>query len=99
MIYLESFSFPSIKKEDYFLADYYKKNPYGPQSHYPFEVLSLRGLSRLDFSEVTVLYGGNGSGKSTALNIIANKLNLARSSAYNKKNRALSHLVLLLYGA
>ena len=97
MIYLESFSFPSIKKEDYFLADYYKKNPYGPQSHYPFEVLSLRGLSRLDFSEVTVLYGGNGSGKSTALNIIANKLNLARSSAYNKGDFQTEYLKMCSY--
>lgn len=36
------------------------------------------------FRPVTILYGGNGSGKSTALNVIAEKLRLERSSAYNR---------------
>lgn len=35
---------------------------------------------------MTILYGGNGTGKSTALHIIAEKLGLARDSAYNKSN-------------
>ena len=30
----------------------------------------------LDFEPVTILYGGNGSGKTTALNVIAEKLEL-----------------------
>ncbi len=84
MIYLDSFRFPTLEREDEFLSNYYSYNSYGPQSHYPFEVLSLKGLTSLDFSEITVLYGGNGSGKSTALNVIANKLKLSRASAYNK---------------
>lgn len=51
---------------------------------YPFKVLSVKGLHSLDFSEITILYGGNGSGKSTALNAISNVLGVARNSAYNK---------------
>lgn len=51
---------------------------------YPFKVLSEKGLTELDFEPVTVLYGGNGSGKSTALNVIAEKLRLDRDSIYNK---------------
>lgn len=84
MIYLESFQFPSPEMEDDFLVGYYAENKYATQSNYPFGVLWLKGLQSLDFSEITVLYGGNGSGKSTALNVIANKLQLPRASAYNK---------------
>lgn len=53
-------------------------------SIYPFKVLSARGLKKIDFEPITILYGGNGSGKSTALNIIAEKLNINRDSIYNK---------------
>lgn len=35
---------------------------------------------------VTILYGGNGSGKTTALNVIAEKLNLKRDTLYNRSN-------------
>lgn len=84
MIFLENFRFPTFEKEDNFLADYFKNHPYSMNTVYPFKVLSVRGLYSLDFEEITVLYGGNGSGKSTALNTIANKLGLTRNSAYNK---------------
>lgn len=40
----------------------------------------------IDFEPVTILYGGNGSGKTTALNVIAEKLNLQRDSLYNRSN-------------
>lgn len=40
----------------------------------------------LDFEEVTILYGGNGSGKTTALNVIAGKLGLARDTLFNSSN-------------
>ncbi len=54
------------------------------QSVYPYGVLPKAGLNEIFFRPVTILYGGNGSGKSTALNIIAEKLRLDRSSAYNR---------------
>lgn len=53
---------------------------------YPFQILSKKGLSTLEFEPITILYGGNGSGKSTALNIIAEKLMCERDTLYNKSN-------------
>lgn len=53
---------------------------------YPFFVLSAHGLERLDFEPVTILYGGNGSGKTTALNVIAEKLGAKRDSLYNRSS-------------
>ena len=55
-------------------------------SFYPFQILSRHSLRMLDFEPVTVLYGGNGSGKTTALNVIAEKLGLRRDTAYNRSN-------------
>jgi predicted ATPase len=40
----------------------------------------------LDFEPITILYGGNGCGKSTALNVIAEKLTLSRDTLYNRTN-------------
>lgn len=84
MIYLDSFRFPTFEQEDDYLAGYFAANPYSMNVLYPFKVLSVKGLHLLDFSEITILYGGNGSGKSTALNAISNVLGVARNSAYNK---------------
>ena len=84
MIYLENFRFPTFAEEDDCLANYFRTYPASLDTIYPFQVLSIKGLHSLDFSEITILYGDNGSGKSTALNAISNKLGLARNSAYNK---------------
>lgn len=53
-------------------------------AYYPFRVLSAQGLERIDFEPVTILYGGNGSGKSTALNVIADKTEVDRHSICNQ---------------
>ena len=55
-------------------------------SFYPFKILSKNGLERVDFEPITIFYGGNGSGKSTALNVIAEKTGINRDSIYNKSN-------------
>ena len=55
-------------------------------SFYPFQVLSGHGLRMLDFEPITILYGGNGSGKTTALNVVAQKLGITRESVYNRSN-------------
>ena len=83
MIYLESFRFPSREKEESFFGartDYYNKTR---ETIYPFYVLSERNFYSLDFEPITILYGGNGSGKSTALNVISNALHVKRNSRYN----------------
>ncbi|MGN6713760.1 AAA family ATPase [Anaerocolumna jejuensis] len=83
MIYLRSFTFPNADLEFNFFMDI-KRTCY--DSYYPFKILSKHDLDRLDFDTVTILYGGNGSGKSTALNVIAEKAGICRDSVYNKSN-------------
>lgn len=53
---------------------------------YPFKILSRNQLSDLQFEPVTILYGGNGCGKTTAINVIAEKLRLNRDSLYNRSS-------------
>jgi predicted ATPase len=51
---------------------------------YPFKIFPEKGVERLSFEPITIFYGGNGSGKSTILNVIAEKLDLDRSAPFNK---------------
>lgn len=83
MLYLKYFTFPSADMEFNFFVEI-QRTCY--DSFYPFQVLSKNGFERIDFEPVTILYGGNGSGKSTALNVIAQKAGLCRDSIYNKSN-------------
>ena len=83
MIYLSHFSFPDIE-EEYSFVMAQKRTCY--DSFYPFKILSRNHLSMLDFEAVTILYGGNGSGKTTALNVIGEKLGLSRDTLYNRTN-------------
>ena len=83
MLYLRSFVFPDGDREfDFRLT--VRRTCY--DSFYPFGVLSAKGLTALDFEPVTILYGGNGSGKTTALNIMGEKLGLKRDTLYNRSN-------------
>ncbi len=83
MLYLSRFTFPDADREfDFFLAQ--KRTCY--DSFYPFGILSRRAFREIGFSPVTILYGGNGSGKTTALNIIAEKISASRDSAFNRSN-------------
>lgn len=83
MVYLRAFSFPNEDLEFDFIIKI-KRTCY--DSFYPFKILSRNGFDRIDFEPVTILYGGNGSGKSTALNVIAEKAGIKRDSIYNKSN-------------
>ena len=60
MIYLSSFKLSGRKL----------KNP----NIYPYNVFKDKDIEPFVFSPITILYGNNGSGKSTILNAIANKL-------------------------
>lgn len=83
MIYLSHFEFPSSEVEYDFIF-HQKHTCYN--TYYPFQILSKHGFCRIDFEPVTILYGGNGSGKTTALNVIAEKLGLQRDALYNRSN-------------
>ena len=81
MLYLSTFTFPGEETETDFMFGL--KTTYD-QSVYPYRILPKVGLDEIVFRPVTILYGGNGSGKSTALNVMAERLNLKRNSVYNR---------------
>lgn len=83
MVYLDVFTFPNEDIEFNYIMNI-KRTCYN--SFYPFKILSRNGFERIDFEPVTILYGGNGSGKSTALNVIAEKTGVHRDSIYNKSS-------------
>ena len=83
MIYLSHFIFPNVEEEYSFLMRE-KKTCY--DSFYPFQVLSKHKAEVFEFEPITILYGGNGSGKTTALNVIAEKLQLKRDTLFNRTN-------------
>ena len=97
MLYLSSFFFPDAETEMDFRNGRGKQQMTCWQTMYPFFVLSEKHLEELFFRPITILYGGNGSGKSTALNIIAEKLGLHRQSAYNRSNFYEDYLALCSY--
>ncbi len=72
MVYLSSFLFSEESVD----------NP----NIYPYNVFAGKAERRLYFGPVTMLYGSNASGKSTVLNIIANKLKL-QGQEYAASNR------------
>ena len=83
-MYLESFSFPTEDDELNFQYGCEKLLKTCYNSTYPFGIFTYRRLPRIEFEPITVFYGGNGSGKSTMLNVIAEKLNLRRGAPFNK---------------
>ncbi len=86
MQYLKRFRFASADEEDGFVLSFpyqLEMQCYSHTNVYPFKLLPQKGLQSMDFAPITLLYGGNGSGKSTVLNIIAEKLELARSAPFN----------------
>lgn len=80
--YLKSFKLPSYEEEKDYLADV-KLNCYN--NFYPFDTLPL-AFRNLEFFPLTILYGGNGCGKTTILNLIAEKLGIGRSTRINKSS-------------
>ncbi len=96
MLYLEQFNFPDAEAEfDFFIRQ--KRTCY--DTYYPFQILSKHRFEQMDFESVTILYGGNGTGKSTALNIIAQKLQLLREAPFNQSSFYEDYLKLCSYEA
>ncbi len=91
MIYLQVFRVPSRRDEEDFF------NPKHPgfntknfrtcyTTKYPFGLFTQRQLPVFDFDEITIFCGNNGSGKSTLLNVIAEKLQLERTTPFNRSD-------------
>ena len=80
VVYLKTFRLPSLNDEYKFFEG---QSATCYDSYYPFGVFGNREVPTFVFEPVTILYGGNGSGKSTILSTIAEKLMLKRNSPFN----------------
>ncbi len=82
MIYLNEFHLQSADAE----WEFFRRRSRGCyDSFYPYQFFpQYKELSELFFSDITIFCGSNGSGKSTILNIIAEKLGLRRETPFNK---------------
>lgn len=81
MIYLERFSLPSLIRRELFINGI-KRTCYG--SFYPFDLFPECDVPEIQFEPITLLSGGNGCGKSTILNVIAEKLGISHRTVYNR---------------
>ncbi len=84
MVYIRSFQLPSVSEETNFLSRDGENKRTCYTSRYPFGIFLSREVPRLRFEPVTILCGGNGSGKTTILNLIGEKLSLHRGAVFNR---------------
>ena len=84
-LYLETFFMPSPDEETncFIYNPEFKRTCYN--NYYPFKTLP-EYIRRLDFNPITIIYGANGSGKTTILNLIAETLGIRRSTKINKSS-------------
>ena len=69
-MFIDSFTFPSRDDEE--ICNYGMPSLNGIQSVYPFLVLKREKRIKLEFEPLTIIYGSNGSGKSTMLKYYLN---------------------------
>ena len=86
MIYLSRFSLPSESREIGFLGRSRENKRTCYTSRYPFGIFLSREMPALELEPVTILCGGNGSGKTTILNLIGEKLGLPRGTVFNRSS-------------
>lgn len=88
MVYLQSFRMPSRYDEENYFADRFnfkvKRTCY--TTRYPFDLFRYRELPEFYFTDITIFCGNNGSGKSSLLNVIAEKLGLERTTPFNRSD-------------
>ena len=86
MVYLQSFQMPTQRDEENYFANpfNFKAQRTFYTSKYPFGLFRYRELPEFYFSDITIFCGNNGSGKSSILNVIAEKLSLERSTPFNR---------------
>ena len=100
MTYLEYFDPASERDEaEYVLSFNYKvEMTCFAEIVYPFKIFPEKYFSHAEFAPITVFYGGNGSGKSTFLNIVAEKLGLIRKAPFNRTPYFEEYLSYCRYG-
>ena len=81
MVYLEQFLFPDLESDNLYYDQ--PRGSFYDEHTYPFHITSEMSLWSIDFEPITILYGGNGSGKSTIINVISEKLNAERKAMFN----------------
>jgi len=79
---------PSRYDEENYFADRFnfkvKRTCY--TTRYPFDLFRYRELPEFYFNDITIFCGNNGSGKSSLLNVIAEKLGLERTTPFNRSD-------------
>lgn len=86
MTYLTRFVLPGEGAELHFLSDNRENKRTCYTSRYPFGVFLSRAVPPLELEPITILCGGNGSGKTTILNLIGEKLGLRRGTVFNRSS-------------
>ena len=85
MIFLNSFHIPSKKEDENFFTHSARSRMTVYRTVYPFVLFRDRQMpEEFRFDDITVFCGDNGSGKSTILNVISEKLGLSRDTLYNR---------------
>ncbi len=88
MVYLQSFQMPTRETEEKYFANpgnvKAKRTCYSTK--YPFDLFRYRELPEFYFTDITIFCGNNGSGKSSILNVIAEKLELERNAPFNRSD-------------
>jgi len=82
MIYLKKFRLLTGEACREAVADV--QNTETHDEDYPAYVFSKIELEQIDFENITIFYGGNGSGKTSLLNVIAEKIGVLRKKEYVK---------------
>ncbi len=88
MIYLQSFQMPAREDEEKYFANplNFKAKRTCYTTKYPFGLFRYRELPEFHFADITIFCGNNGSGKSSILNVIAEKLSLQRNTPFNRSD-------------
>ncbi len=83
MTFLREFYLPNAEMEN---NGFYNERRTCFNTVYPYCIFPKLQLEEITFETVTIFYGGNGTGKSTLLNVIAETLNLKRNAVFNKSS-------------
>ena len=88
MIYLQCFQMPTKEDEERYFADpqNFKVQRTCYTTKYPFNLFRYRELPEFYFTDITIFCGNNGSGKSSILNVVAEKLDLDRTAPFNRSD-------------